>query len=221
MTVAQINMVKQQVRCWDVFDAKVLDVLKSVPRERFVPQRYGALAYADANVPLETDDETGTRFHMMRPNVEGRLLQALEISERDTVFEVGTGSGYLTACLAQLARSVMSVDISQQRLDSAGEALASLGIRNCELLKQDVFERVEPDEFDAIAVTASLPEYDTRFEKWLRLGGRAFMVVGRPPIMEALLIRRTGVAEWSRESLFDTVLEPLVHHAARPAEFAF
>lgn len=155
----------------------------------------------------------------MRPNVEGRLLQALDISRHDTVFEVGTGSGYLTACLAKLARSVTSIDIAQNRLDSAREKLALTGIKNCKLLNQDVFERTETEEFDAIAITGALPEYDSRFEKWLKLGGRAFMVVGRPPIMEALLIRRTGIAEWSRQSLFDTVLPPLVH--ARPRSAAF
>jgi len=218
MTIAQINMVKQQVRCWEVFDAHVLRVLSTVPRESFVAPAYRSLAYADTNIPLCSAREGDGGFSMMRPNVEGRLLQALDISRHDSVFEVGTGSGYLTACLANMANSVTSIDISQKRLDSARDRLASLGLKNCNLLKQDVFERSGTEEFDAIAITGSLPEYDPRFEKWLRLGGRAFMIVGQPPIMEALLIRRTGIKEWSRRSLFDTLLAPLVH-AARPAAF--
>lgn len=218
MTIAQFNMIRQQVRCWDVFDAAVLDVLSAVPREHFVPPAYRALAYADTSIPLSSAEEGGVRYSMMRPNVEGRLLQALDISRHDSVFEVGTGSGYLTACLANMARSVASIDISPERLESARETLASMGIKNCELLNQDAFERAATEEFDVIAVTGSLPEYDPRFEKWLRLGGRAFVVVGQPPIMEAMLITRTGIAEWSRQSLFDTVLAPLLH-AGRPTEF--
>jgi protein-L-isoaspartate(D-aspartate) O-methyltransferase len=219
-TIAHENMVKQQVRCWAVLEPKVLNVLSKVPRERFVPLAYRALAFADTNIPLRSSGRPGDSWTMMRPIVEGRLLQALEIAGHESILEIGTGSGFLTACLANLAQHVTSVDISEERLALAKETLASLGIKNCELLNQDVFQRSESLVYDAIAVTGSLPEYDPRFEKWLKPGGRAFMVVGKLPIMEALVIRRVGIDEWTRESLFETVLAPLVH-APRREVFMF
>lgn len=214
---AHENMVKQQVRCSAVLEPRVIDVLGKVPRELFVPPAYRSLAFADTNIPLRADDRPGDCWTMMRPVVEGRLLQALEIASHETVLEIGTGSGYLTACLAHLAQHVTSIDISEERLALAQETLASIGVRNCELLIQDVFQRTEDLEFDAIAINGSLPEYDPRFEKWLRLGGRAFMVVGELPMMEALLIRRVGIEEWTRDSLFETVLPPLAHASPREA----
>ena len=218
--IAHKNMVNQQVRCWDVVEPKVLDVLGKVPRECFVPPEYRALAFADANIPLHSSTRGSDGWTMMRPLVAGRLLQALEIAGHETVLEIGTGSGFLTACLANLAQHVTSIDISEERLKLASETLANLGIKNCELLLQDVFERADSLEFDAIAVTASLPEYDARFEKWLKLGGRAFMVVGELPIMEAVLIKRVGIDAWTRDSLFETVLPPLIH-ATRQEAFMF
>lgn len=210
-TIARKNMVNHQVRCWSVTEPKVLNVLSKVPRERFVPQAFQALAFADTDIPLPRNARTDDGWTMMRPIVAGRLLQALDIAGHETVLEIGTGSGFLTACLANLARHVTSIDISEERLKLASETLASLGIKNCELLNQDVFQRPDSPDFDAIAVTASLPEYDPRFEDLLKLGGRAFIVIGEPPIMEAVLIRRVGIDEWTRESLFETVLPPLVH----------
>ena len=219
-SIAHENMVNQQIRCWDVIDPRVLEVLSKVPREHFVPSAYRSLAFADTNIPLTSSTPTGRQWTMMRPIVEGRLLQALEIAEHETVLEIGTGSGFLTACLATLAQHVTSIDLSEKRLESASETLASLDIKNCKLLLQDVFERTERVECDAIAVTASLPEYDPRFEKMLKLGGRAFAVIGELPIMEAVLIRRMSINEWTREALFETVIPPLIH-AQQDVGFSF
>ena len=215
-------MLSQQIRCWDVSDPDVLRVLAEVPREQFVPPAYSSLAFADTNIPLADDGgvRQGSQQTMMTPKLEGRLLQALQITEHDQALEIGTGSGFLTACLARLALHVTSIDISADRVQSADEKLARLGVTNCELIVQDVFKRTATQEFDVIAVTGSLPEYDARFEKWLRIGGRLFIVVGHQATMEARLVRRTGPEEWTRKALFETVVPPLLDENYRE-EFYF
>ena len=80
-SIAHENMVNQQVRCWDVIEPRVLEVLTKVPREHFVPSAYRSLAFADTNIPLTSSAPAGRQWTMMRPIVEGRLLQALEIAE--------------------------------------------------------------------------------------------------------------------------------------------
>ena len=87
-------MLKQQIRAWEVLDEKVLEAMESIPRELFVPEDFTDFAFADMEIPLSNDE------YMMAPKIEGKLLQALEITKKDKVLEVGTGSGYLTACLA-------------------------------------------------------------------------------------------------------------------------
>jgi protein-L-isoaspartate(D-aspartate) O-methyltransferase len=210
----RLQMVNQQIRTGDVLNPAVLKVLTEVPRERFVGTAYRSVAFADTNIPLAHGR------HMMTPLIEGRVLQALEIKSHDQVLVVGTGSGFLTACLARLARHVTSIDTDRELVDSAREALADIGIHNVDLATDDPFRRGDADSFDAIAVTGSTPEYDPRFQHWLKLGGRLFIVVGQAPLMEACLVRRTGIDEWARESLFETVL-PSLTTAVQPAEFKF
>ncbi len=202
--LARRNMVQQQVRCWDVSNPRVLHVLQTVPREHFVPAGYETLAFADTNLPL-----AGATGHtMLKPILEGRILQSLAPRGDERVLEIGTGSGYLTACLARLTQHVTSIDVSDERVATATARIRDLGISNCAIQVQDVYERNEADTFDVIAVTGSIRAYDPRFEQWLNNGGRAFIVVGTPPAMEACLITRTD--EGTRvDSLFETVMAPL------------
>jgi protein-L-isoaspartate(D-aspartate) O-methyltransferase len=202
--VARENMIAQQVRAWDVLDPRVLGVMERTPRERFVPERYQAVAFADTAIPLAHGQ------FMLAPKLQGRILQALELSPHDRVLEVGTGSGFLTACLAALAFHVTSIDIYTDMLESAGQRLRDLGIENCDLKVADVFGMDADQSYDAIAVTGSIPQDDGRFDKWLRLSGRLFLVVGEPPLMEAWAIRRVGMDEWQRESLFETSIPALI-----------
>lgn len=205
MTVeqARAQMLGQQIRAWEVLDSRVLGVLGSVPRERFVPPAYSELAFADMAIPLGHDQ------FMMPPKLEGRLLQALQLVPLDRVLEVGTGSGFLTACLASLAESVVSVEIHEELSIQAGKHLEDLGIGNVELLIGDGLSLTLPGEFDAIAVTGSVPELGDRWIDMLSPGGRLFAVVGRAPVMEALLITRQPSDAVSREVLFETVVPPL------------
>ena len=211
---ARHQMVRQQVRAWDVFDADILDVLATVPREQFVPAGLESLAFADTEIPL------GHGQFMMTPTVEGRLLQTLDLQPTDEVLEVGTGSGFLTACLASLAKSVLSIDIYDDFLNAAEGHLGDSGIANVELGAMNAMHDLPQQEFDAIAITGSLQTFDPRFVMALKPGGRLFVIVGDAPVMEARRVTRTGDNDWESQSLFETEVAPLVG-GANPPGFSF
>jgi protein-L-isoaspartate(D-aspartate) O-methyltransferase len=216
---ARRNMVRQQIRCWDVFSPRILEVLENVPREHFVPAQFANLAFADTMLPLDTI-AAGDEQKMLKPNLEGRILQELDIRATDKALVIGTGSGYLTACLARLARHVTSVDTFAARIEKVQQRCDDLGITNIDLYVQDVFDQPVTDRFDVIAVAGSLPVYDSGIEAWLNPGGRAFVVVGTAPAMEACLIEKSGTDEISYRSLFETVIPALVN-APLPASIEF
>ena len=214
LETARAQMVAQQVRAWDVLDPRVLQVLGTIQRERFVPDRLRKLAFADTRLPLAHEQ------YMMAPNVEGRVLQTLDLDEKDTVLEIGTGSGFLTACLAKLAASVSSVDIFEDFVIAADAKLAENDIKNVNLDVLDATLFEAKGQYDAIAVTASLPVYDSRFERALKPAGRLFVIVGEGDAMEARRVTRTSETEWLTECLFETAI-PAMINAAKPASFQF
>lgn len=210
--IARAQMLTQQIRAWEVLDDRVLRTLHDVPREQFVPGEYRELAFADTEIPL------GHGQKMMAPKLEGRLLQALQIDPSDEVLEVGTGSGFLTACLARLGGRVTSVEILQDLAVSAEARLADRAIDNVDVQAADALTLQFEDRFDAIAVTGSLPELNDRFIRMLRPRGRLFVIVGRAPVMEARLISRQSGGQWTEQSLFETVVDPLIN-AEQPEPF--
>lgn len=211
---ARQQMVEQQVRAWDVLDFDILDALKKVPREQFVPTGFETLAFADTEIPI------GHGQTMMTPTLEGRVLQALQLDSSDCVLEIGTGSGFLAACLARLAGAVTSIDIHEDFLKSANVNLEDSGISNVELLAMDATQRLPDKQFDAIAVTGSIQNFDPRFVMALKPGGRLFVVVGDAPAMDGRVITRTGDNDWRTTSLFETELTPLVN-GSKPPQFLF
>ena len=187
---ARFNMIEQQIRPWDVLDDRILDVLSSTPREDFVPEQYRALAFTDISVPLPHEQV------MMPPKLEGRLLQSLTIQPTDQVLEIGTGSGYLTACLAKLGSSVQSVDLYDDFTARAEVLLKQHKIGNVTLATGDAAAGWKSDAgFDVIAVTGSLPVLHQGFHSLLRPGGRLFVIVGKPPIMQTVLVTRVADQE--------------------------
>ena len=212
--LARQQMVQQQVRTWDVFDPAVLKVLSTVPREQFVPAGLEALAFAETELPLRHGQL------MMTPNVEGRMLQALDIKPSDKALEIGTGSGFVTACLARLANSVTSIDLYADFQDTAAADLADTGISNFDLQVMDATQQLPDGKFDVIAVTGSIETFDPRFVMALEDGGRLFAVVGSAPNMDARLVRRIGENDWRTTSLFETKLPALVN-AGLPPQFSF
>ncbi len=212
---ARHQMVEQQIRTWDISEPQLLELLKSVPREDFVPEAYHLLAYAETEIPL------GHGQHMMYPMVEGKLLQVLEIEPEDEVLEIGTGSGYLTACLARLAQSVVSIDIHDHFLNAAATKLQRHKLDNVSLQRHDaVLDGPPAGRFDAIAVTGSLPALDERLIEALKPGGRLFLVTGEAPVMDARVITRVQGEGWHARSVFETSLARL-QNVAEPPEFFF
>jgi protein-L-isoaspartate(D-aspartate) O-methyltransferase len=211
---AREQMIEQQVRAWDVLDERVLDVMRKVPRELFVPQGQRYRAYADAEVPLPGGQ------HMLRPSVVGRLLQALLPAATERVLEIGTGTGFVTACLRAMATQVRTLEIFPELAETARRNLALSGLRDVEVVDADAMQGDSGARYDVIALTASLPVYDARFERMLTVGGRLFVVVGAAPVMDARLVRRTSEDSVTTRSLFETVIDPLVN-AVRPPEFTF
>jgi len=211
---ARQKMIDQQVRAWDVFDPDVLDVLSKVPREQFVPFGYESLAFADTRIPI------GHGQSMLTPTIEGRILQALALDGTEHVLEIGSGNGFLTACLSHLALHVTSLEIYDDLRKRASENLADAGVENLELLSMDATLELPDRQFDAIAVSGSIRRFDPRFVSALTLGGRLFVVVGDAPAMDARVVLKTGDNDWESESLFDTELTPLVN-AVVPTTFFF
>ncbi len=210
---SRFNMIEQQIRTWEVLDPVVLDLLKKVPREAFVPSKYEGLAFADLEIPL------GEGQLMLSPKVEGRILQALAIQKTDKVLEIGTGAGYLTALMATQAKHVDSVELNSKLSQAADKRIAAQKIKNVSLHVADGLNASDKI-YDVIVLTGSLPVYPEQIERQLAMGGRMFVVVGDEPAMEAILVTRVTKDAVRRDNLFETCLPPLVN-APQPSRFSF
>lgn len=215
---ARFNMVEQQVRPWDVLDSRVLAVISEVPREQFAPDEYKNLAYVDTRIPLgEFEDHP---CNMANPNLDGRILQELDIQNEDLILEIGTGSGYLTACLAKLGRHVDSVDINEDMTAAAEKNLQALGINNVNLATGDASKTWEQKRnYDIIAITAAMKTIPGSYKKLLKPGGRMFVVTGDAPAMTAHRVTRTDNNNWTTEELFETSIEPMIQPVKQKFEF--
>ncbi|WP_028839780.1 MULTISPECIES: protein-L-isoaspartate O-methyltransferase family protein [Thermomonas] len=211
---ARENMVEQQIRPWDVLDVRVLDTLARMPREAFVAESLRGLAYADTALPL------GHGETMLKPVLEGRILQALLPTATESVLEIGTGSGFLTACLASLARDVVSLELHADLAGPARTQLAAQSISNATVITADALTYRTGRRFSAVCVTGAVAEIPAHFLDWLQPGGRMFVVRGRSPAMEAVLVRVDGggnaVNAPRIQSLFETDLPYLVGTAPVP-----
>ncbi|HSH96942.1 MAG: protein-L-isoaspartate O-methyltransferase [Methylophilaceae bacterium] len=212
---ARFNMIEQQIRTWEVLDANVLDLLKKVPREDFVPAQYSGLAFADLEIPL------GNGELMLSPKIEGRIMQALEIKKTDKVLEIGTGSGYLTALLASQAAHVYSVEIMPDLSHQADKRLQDHNINNVTLEIGDAANGWPAHgPYDVIVFGGSLPVSPAQAQLSLTIGGRMFVVVGDLPAMQAIMIRRISEDGFKRDVLFETAL-PILSNALQPDRFSF
>ena len=205
---ARHNMVQQQLRDGSVLDARVLDAFLNIPRESFVPPEYAGQAFADMAVPLPCGQ------HMMSPRNQGLLLQSLELQPGERVLEVGTGSGFLAACMHHLGARVDSLEIHPELARAAREALSTREKSGISIRAVNAWSFQTHIRYDAVVITASMPDYDPHFEQWLKRSGRLFVVVGRPPVMEARLVRQYAHGRTSSRRLFELELDPIAPAAA-------
>lgn len=201
---ARFNMIEQQIRPWEVLDGQVLSLLSVVKRENFVPLAHKALAFADMEIPLQSSGAKGQC--MLAPKVEARLLQDANIQATDKVLEIGTGSGYMAALLAQQAASVLSLEIDPALAQSARTNLQNAGIANVEVRQADGSQGAPADgPFDVIVLSGSVPEVPQHLLNQLKMGGRLLAIVGEDPVMRASVITRNGEQQWQTTEPWDTM----------------
>ena len=131
---ARINMIEQQIRPWDVLDIDVLKIIKETPREKFVPSQYTKLAFSDLEIPIDHGQS------MMAPKVEARMLQALQIGPSDKILEIGTGTGFITACLAKLGNYVDTIEYYPDLSTNAQSILNQQAINNLFAKPRSLFQ---------------------------------------------------------------------------------
>ncbi|MBC7682515.1 MAG: protein-L-isoaspartate O-methyltransferase [Ferruginibacter sp.] len=211
----RFNMIEQQIRPWDVLEPSVLELLKVVKREKFLPAESQAFAFVDMEAPLPG----GQR--MLSPKVEARALQDLKIQKQDKVLEIGSGSGYMAALLAASAHSVLSLEILPELATLARNNLRNASVRNVEVRQADGALGAEADgPFDVIVLSGSVAAVPEAIKAQLKVGGRLFAVVGQEPMMRAHFITRTGDTTYATTQPWDTVAPRLVHFA-EPTKFFF
>jgi protein-L-isoaspartate(D-aspartate) O-methyltransferase len=212
---ARTNMIESQIRTWEVLDQTILDLLTVVKRETFVPPQFRALAFADMEIPL------GHGEVMLSPRLEARMLQELELDRTDNVLEVGTGSGYVTALLANLAGQVISVERIEEFGHAAARKLAGHGLDNITLEVGDAANGwAGQAPYDAILLTGSVPVLPEAFRTQLAVGGRLLAVIGEEPVMTATLITRVSESAFESVGLFETCIPPL-RNIRQPTRFVF
>ena len=213
--VARFNMIEQQIRTWEVLDPVVLALLNEIPREHFVPVEYQGLAFADIEIPI------GAGQTMLSPKLEGRILQALSVQKTHHLLHIGTGSGYVTALLASLAKHVTSVEINADLSAKAAQNLAKHTIQNVTLLVADgALGLPNQAPFDLIVYTGSCPIEPLGVRHQLAIGGALFIVLGTGPAMQAILIQRLSEAAFKQDVLFETYVPELIN-APQASTFEF
>lgn len=212
---ARFNMVEQQIRTWNVLDTSMLQALSHLPREQFVPAAYQSLAYTDTEIPL------GHGQQMLAPKVAARLAHDLHLQGTESVLQIGAGSGYLTALLAQRSQQVLALEVVPELAQMAQSNLARAGVHNAQVRQADGAS-ANPSEgpFDAIVLSGSVAEVPSQLLNQLKVGGQLIAVVGQEPVMQTTLTKRVSPTHFSSQVLWDTCV-PALTGFAQPSRFKF
>ena len=215
MEQARFNMIEQQIRPCEVLEGRILELLKHVRREHYVPKENREMAFMDLEIPL------GYGAFMWQPKLEARTVQELHLTRNDKVLEVGTGSGYLTALLASLVGHVTSVEIVPELSAMAGQILKTCRHNNITLEIGDAARGWGGGaSYDAIVLTGSTPVLPAAFQNSLNIGGRLFAIVGDAPAMEVKLITRIAADIYETVNIMETSVALLIN-ALQPNRFVF
>jgi len=173
---ARERMVEEQLIARGIRDARLLDAFHRTPRHLFVPQEYGDLAYADRAVPA------GSQQTISQPYIVALMIEALRLQGHERVLEIGTGSGYEAALLAQLALELYSVERLPELASAASRRLASLELHNVQIAVRDgTLGWPERAPFDGILVAAAAPQVPPPLLEQLAEGGRLILPLGARP----------------------------------------
>ncbi len=204
--IALNNMITQQLRTGDVLDASILELYQTLPRETFLPVQYQAFAYSDMQIPLNHNQR------MLTPLEEGKVLQALALTGNETVLEVGTGTGFLTALLSRLCKKVISIDCFADMTAMARQNLAAHQCTNVELITGDACNGwLDLAPFDAIVFTGAIESITQTHRLQVLPGGKLFAIVGKEPVMEGQLHSLDHADNWQHQVIFDTNIPPLIN----------
>lgn len=212
---ARINMIKQQLRTGNVFEPKILALYEQISREAFVPNGFKDFAYCDMQIALPHDQR------MLTPLEEALLLQSLALKGHETVLEIGTGSGFLTALLSRLCRKVISVEYYADLQTQARRSLADLCIDNIEFIVGDASQGwFDKAPYDAIIFTGAIPCLNENHRLQVMPGGQLFAIIGQEPVMQGQLHHLKQDGQWYNDVIFETNI-PLLIDKSKTKDFVF
>lgn len=212
---ARFNMIEQQIKPWQVFDEHLLGAMATIPREKFVPETHKNLAYADIKIPF------GHNQVMLAPREIARMIQALKLTGEEKVLEIGCGSGYSCALLSKLSRKVFAVDIIADFVKTAQQRLKKLAFNNVVIEEVDAADGwLAQAPYDAILITAALPQLSDALKRSLSAQGRIVAILGTAGSYSVNLCTLDTHNNWQYENLFPIDAKPMINKE-QPNQFTF